>query len=144
MRNSIHKLIDDLKDANSNTRGKGRYCRTEELMNQRDLMMQKNAEILDSINYAKRLQQAILPKDKRLNELLGEHFILYKPKDDIVSGDFYWAANKRRPSLGSRKLIALGHGVPGAMVSGSGCQWIISLFKKKMDCQNLKNVRQAN
>ena len=50
----------------------------------------KQKEIVDSINYAKRIQYALLANDKLLNENLKSHFILFKPKD-IVSGDFYWA-----------------------------------------------------
>ncbi|WP_170227993.1 two-component regulator propeller domain-containing protein [Vicingus serpentipes] len=75
----------------------------------------KNTEILDSINYAKRIQSAILPPTKLVKQYLDQSFILYKPKD-IVAGDFYWM----EPSEG-RVLFAAadctGHGVPGAMVS---------------------------
>jgi len=75
----------------------------------------KNSEILDSIRYAKRIQNAILPTDEMLNHHLENSFVLYKPKD-IVAGDFYWLENKN-----DKILIAVadctGHGVPGAMVS---------------------------
>ncbi|MDF1672943.1 MAG: tetratricopeptide repeat protein [Vicingaceae bacterium] len=76
---------------------------------------QKNKEITDSIQYAKRIQSAILPSDKLVKEYLQNSFILYKPKD-IVAGDFYWME-----SVGNKILFAAadctGHGVPGAMVS---------------------------
>jgi serine phosphatase RsbU (regulator of sigma subunit)/Tfp pilus assembly protein PilF len=76
---------------------------------------EKNHEILDSINYAKRIQSAILPPSKVVKEYLKDSFILYKPKD-IVAGDFYWLEHK-----GNKVLFAAadctGHGVPGAMVS---------------------------
>lgn len=79
---------------------------------------EKNKEITDSINYAKRIQEAILPEKKHLAALLPQSFILYLPKD-IVSGDFYWFTRK-----GSRILIAAadctGHGVPGAFMSMIG------------------------
>jgi len=72
-------------------------------------------EIADSINYAKRIQQAILPSSKQTKELLINSFILYKPKD-VVAGDFYWLEQ-----AGDQVLFAAadctGHGVPGAMVS---------------------------
>ncbi len=76
---------------------------------------EKNREILDSINYAKRIQAAILPPDKLVKEYLQNSFIIYKPKD-IVAGDFYWMEHK------DDKIIfaaadCTGHGVPGAMVS---------------------------
>ncbi len=76
---------------------------------------EKNTEILDSINYAKRIQSAILPPDKLVKEYLQSSFVLYKPKD-IVAGDFYWME-----PVGNSVLFAAadctGHGVPGAMVS---------------------------
>ncbi|MFL5754109.1 MAG: PP2C family protein-serine/threonine phosphatase [Bacteroidia bacterium] len=80
-----------------------------------NLLAQKNKDITDSITYAKRIQQAILPPDNLVKRLLPESFILYKPKD-IVSGDFYWVAE-----WGEHILFAAvdctGHGVPGAFMS---------------------------
>ncbi len=68
-----------------------------------------------SINYAKRLQNAILPSAETVNAALPENFVLYQPKD-IVSGDFYWVS-----SHGNKSLVAAidctGHGVPGALLS---------------------------
>jgi len=82
---------------------------------QKDIVDEKNREITDSIRYAKRLQEAILPPARVVKEYLDNSFILYKPKD-IVAGDFYWMETK-----GDLILIAAadctGHGVPGAMVS---------------------------
>lgn len=72
-------------------------------------------EITDSIAYAKRIQSAILPPRKLVQELLPNSFVLYKPKD-VVAGDFYWMEK-----VGNTTLFAAadctGHGVPGAMVS---------------------------
>lgn len=80
-----------------------------------NLLIQKNKDITDSITYAKRIQQAILPPEKIVKELLPDSFILYKPKD-IVSGDFYWVAE-----VGNMVMFAAvdctGHGVPGAFMS---------------------------
>ena len=82
---------------------------------QKHLVDEKQKEILDSISYAKRLQEAILPPQKFLDENLKSNFILYQPKD-IVAGDFYWAEK-----INNFFFIAVadstGHGVPGAMVS---------------------------
>ncbi len=75
----------------------------------------KNKEILDSINYAKRIQTAILPPDKIIKKSLPNSFILYKPKA-IVAGDFYWFERKDDLSL-IAAADCTGHGVPGAMVS---------------------------
>ncbi len=79
---------------------------------------EKNREIVDSINYAKRLQEAILPPHKLVKQYLNDSFILYKPRD-IVAGDFYWMetiANKLDFLLFA-VADCTGHGVPGAMVS---------------------------
>ena len=80
-----------------------------------NLIEEKNKEITDSITYAKRIQEAILPSASLLNKHLKDGFVFYKPKD-IVAGDFYWMH-----SVGDTILFAVadctGHGVPGAMVS---------------------------
>jgi serine phosphatase RsbU (regulator of sigma subunit) len=82
---------------------------------QKSVIEEKNAEVLASITYARRLQTAILPSVKNWQNILPRSFILYKPKD-IVAGDFYWAEK-----LDGKILFAVadctGHGVPGAMVS---------------------------
>jgi len=82
---------------------------------QKKALEEKTKEILDSISYAKRLQDATLPSLISIKELLPESFVLYKPKD-IVAGDFYWMEQ-----FGDIVLIAAadctGHGVPGALVS---------------------------
>jgi serine phosphatase RsbU (regulator of sigma subunit)/ligand-binding sensor domain-containing protein len=89
--------------------------RTSELRTQKEIVEEKNREILDSINYAKRIQSAILPTDKIVKEYLKDSFILYKPKD-IVAGDFYWMEHKEGKILFAA-ADCTGHGVPGAMVS---------------------------
>jgi tetratricopeptide (TPR) repeat protein len=82
---------------------------------QKHLVEEKNKEITDSIRYAKRIQNAILPPDKVVKESLKESFILYMPKD-IVAGDFYWLETKNNTILYAA-CDCTGHGVPGAMVS---------------------------
>lgn len=85
------------------------------LSEQKQLVEEKNKEILDSINYAKRIQAAILPPLDDFVETLPDSFIFYRPKD-VVAGDFYWLEKK-----GETTLFAVadctGHGVPGALVS---------------------------
>ena len=87
----------------------------EEIEKQHHVLEEKNKEITDSINYAKRIQDAILPPLKLVRGYIPDSFILYEPKD-IVAGDFYWME-------GVNNLIIFaaadctGHGVPGAMVS---------------------------
>ncbi len=75
----------------------------------------KNIEITDSIDYAKTIQDIVLPNSEKLNELLPQHFILYKPKD-IVSGDFYWVGKKGQDII-CAVADCTGHGVPGAFMS---------------------------
>ena len=83
--------------------------------NQRMQLKAQNKEILDSITYAQRLQEAILPSTKVQQKLLPESFILYKPKD-IVAGDFYWM-QEVDDLLYFAVADCTGHGVPGAFVS---------------------------
>lgn len=85
------------------------------IQKQKELVEEHQKEILDSITYAKRLQQAILPPLSYLNQHLPDNFVLYKPKD-IVAGDFYWAEQKKEIIL-IAAADCTGHGVPGAMVS---------------------------
>ncbi len=78
----------------------------------------KNKNILDSINYAEKIQKAILPPAGLLKDLLGEYFLYFKPKD-IVSGDFYWI-RKWKDSVILCVADCTGHGVPGAFMSMLG------------------------
>ncbi|MCB9225315.1 MAG: SpoIIE family protein phosphatase [Crocinitomicaceae bacterium] len=75
----------------------------------------KNKEITDSIQYAKRIQNAILPDNRKVEKCIPNSFILYKPKD-IVAGDFYWMMEHNDQILFA-VADCTGHGVPGAMVS---------------------------
>ena len=87
----------------------------EEIEGQHEVLEEQHREITDSINYAKRIQDAILPPLKLVRGYMPDSFILYQPKD-IIAGDFYWME-------GIDKIIVFaaadctGHGVPGAMVS---------------------------
>lgn len=86
-----------------------------ELEEKNRIISLKNSEIIDSIVYAKRLQEAIMPPQEEIYNNIPESFVLYKPKD-IVAGDFYFAEQR-----GDHFVVAAadctGHGVPGAMVS---------------------------
>lgn len=82
---------------------------------QKSIVEEKNKEITDSINYAKRIQDAILPSQSFLTENFSNGFVLYKPKD-IVAGDFYWV-EKYNQELFIAAADCTGHGVPGAFVS---------------------------
>lgn len=87
----------------------------EQLEEQKAELTRKSNDILDSIKYAKRIQNTILPTETKLGEMFHEHFVFYVPKD-IVSGDFYWA--KKVDHLDVFGVFdCTGHGVPGALVS---------------------------
>lgn len=85
------------------------------LAKQKVIIEDKQKEIVDSINYAKRIQFTLLASDNLLNNQLEDHFVYFEPKD-IVSGDFYWGITK-----GDKSYLAVcdctGHGVPGAFMS---------------------------
>ena len=76
---------------------------------------QKNTDITSSINYAKRLQNGILPSKNFMRQLLPNSFVYFKPKD-IVSGDFYWI-ERTHSKIFFAVVDCTGHGVPGAMMS---------------------------
>jgi serine phosphatase RsbU (regulator of sigma subunit) len=79
---------------------------------------EKNKNITDSINYAKRIQEAMLPEKKVLEQLFPNAFVLFLPKD-IVSGDFYWFAEYENYRFAAA-VDCTGHGVPGAFMSMIG------------------------
>lgn len=82
---------------------------------QKDEVEEKQKEIIDSINYAKRIQHTLLANEALITNYLPNHFVLFKPKD-IVSGDFYWAAKKDNHYY-LAVCDSTGHGVPGAFMS---------------------------
>jgi serine phosphatase RsbU (regulator of sigma subunit) len=100
----------------------------DKVMQQRDQIVRQKEEITDSILYARRIQNAILPPEEFRKSILPENFILNKPRD-IVSGDFYWMAKI------DHKVIAVaadctGHGVPGAFMSMLGVTFLNEIVNK--------------
>ena len=89
--------------------------RTEELAQQKARAEEILSDLQDSISYALRIQQAILPSEQERKEVIYDSAVFYQPRD-VVSGDFYWFK-----SVGSRRMFAAidctGHGVPGAFLS---------------------------
>jgi tetratricopeptide (TPR) repeat protein len=106
----------------------------EEIDLKNKIVEEKNKNITDSINYARRIQAALLASDTLLEKNLPEYFILYKPKD-IVSGDFYWAANSKSSGESEEFLICTGdctgHGVPGAFMSLLGVSSLNEIVLEK-------------
>ena len=91
------------------------HLRTVEISNKNNELEEKQKEILDSIHYAKRIQNTLLAHHDFLNENLPTNFVYFQPKD-IVSGDFYWAT-KHDDNFYLAVCDSTGHGVPGAFMS---------------------------
>lgn len=92
--------------------------RNKQLEETKKIIEEKNKDILDSIRYARRIQEAIMPEKELLNYYFPEAFIFYQPKD-IVSGDFYWFLEKYHKFF-IAAVDCTGHGVPGAFMSVIG------------------------
>jgi ligand-binding sensor domain-containing protein/serine phosphatase RsbU (regulator of sigma subunit) len=98
---------------------------------QKELLSKRNKSIEDSLNYAQRIQKAMLPTSRAFKSLLPESFILHKPKD-IVSGDFYWIS-EFKGKIYFAAVDCTGHGVPGAFMSIIGFE----LFRKIVNMQHI-------
>ena len=100
-----------------------------ELKKAYDIIEEKNSDITASINYASRIQRAILPNPSDIRGLASKLFLVYFPKD-IVSGDFYWFTQA------GKKLILVaadctGHGVPGALMSMLGMSFLEEIVNSR-------------
>jgi ligand-binding sensor domain-containing protein/serine phosphatase RsbU (regulator of sigma subunit) len=131
-KNSLANLAWELQDKN------------EEITAQRNEIERQKKEITDSILYAQRIQQAVLPSQEQIKDLFSEFFIFNRPKS-IVSGDFYWATR-----AGKHRIIAIvdctGHGVPGGFMSMLGVLMlneVISLRGIFDPAQALNQLRQG-
>jgi len=114
--------VDYIKKPYNFSELKARVSTHVQLKRSRDILIScyteidmQNKQIMESIAYAERIQKSMLPGKAQLKKILGEYFLIYRPRD-IISGDFYWIRK-----LGSKFLLAVvdctGHGVPGAMMS---------------------------
>jgi serine phosphatase RsbU (regulator of sigma subunit) len=107
-----------------------------ELLNNHETVNQQKKNILESIHYAQRIQNAVLTPTDVIESMLPDHFILYKPRD-IVSGDYYWMTQ-----IGKKTIVAVadctGHGVPGAFMSMLG----ITLLNQNVKNHELKHANE--
>ncbi|MEX2484404.1 MAG: SpoIIE family protein phosphatase [Brumimicrobium sp.] len=85
------------------------------IQNKNKILQDTQKDFLDSVNYAQKLQEAILPNQDKIKEYVRDSFILYKPKD-IVSGDAYWLS-RTKEHLFIAAIDCTGHGIPGAMLT---------------------------
>jgi ligand-binding sensor domain-containing protein/serine phosphatase RsbU (regulator of sigma subunit) len=99
---------------------------------QKQVVEEKHKEITDSINYAERIQRALLASKALLDENLNDYFIVFKPKD-VVSGDFYWATKLSNNNFALVTADSTGHGVPGAIMSILN----ISCLEKSVEVEKL-------
>jgi len=95
---------------------------------QRDIALKQKKEITDSIHYAQRIQEAVLPSKKMFVNYIEDYFIFFKPKD-IVSGDFYWMT-RVEDKLIVTAADCTGHGVPGAFMSMLGVTFLNEIINK--------------
>ena len=93
------------------------------------LIEKRNEEITDSIRYAQTIQESILPTDKEIKRSIGEHYVIYQPKD-IVSGDFYWIGYNEGYQYAA-VVDCTGHGVPGAFMSMVGSSLLREILYEK-------------
>ncbi|MES2800236.1 MAG: tetratricopeptide repeat protein [Bacteroidota bacterium] len=100
----------------------------DKIEQQKSLLELRNKEIVESIRYAQRIQQAVLKEEHHVSEHLPEHFIFYRPKD-IVSGDFYWAQEKEGV-LYVAAADCTGHGVPGGFLTMLGIAFLNEIISK--------------
>jgi len=139
----IFKQFKEKQKANKLLKGQNEKINQQkiEIEAQRDLAHQQKNDITDSIEYAKRIQSALLPPLNFIKRNLPEHFILFKPRD-IVSGDFYWMMNKD-----GKIIIAAadctGHGVPGAFMSMLGTAFLNEIVNKITENKHIYSL-QAN
>ncbi len=103
--------------------------RTAQVVKQKEILEVQKQEITDSIQYASRIQRAILPTESLINSILKDYFILYKPRD-IVSGDFFWATSKD-DKVFLTVADCTGHGVPGAFMSMLGVSFLNEIVNEK-------------
>lgn len=96
---------------------------------QKKILEEKNTEITDSINYAKKIQAALIPSELEFTSNFSESFVLFKPKD-IVSGDFYWIT-KRDNFIFYATADCTGHGVPGGFMTMLGISFLDEIINEK-------------
>ena len=113
-----------LRNANQLLREK--EMASTEISRQKEELMLKNRNITDSINYARRIQLAMMPNSRKFQYLFPDSFVYYRPKD-IVSGDFYWV-NQRNDKVFLAVIDCTGHGVPGAFMSIIGYELLRNII----------------
>ncbi|MCF8381384.1 MAG: SpoIIE family protein phosphatase [Bacteroidales bacterium] len=105
--------------------------RTAEVVKKNEIITLKNRDIMDSIQYAKRIQSALLPAEDAILSKGLDGFILFLPRD-IVSGDFYWISHRNELTI-TMVADCTGHGVPGAFLSMLGVAFLENIMRENTD-----------
>ncbi|MBK9799234.1 MAG: SpoIIE family protein phosphatase [Bacteroidetes bacterium] len=113
-----------------------------ELKKQKEIIEQKNRDITDSIEYARNVQNLILPTEVEFKNYFPSSFVLYKPKS-IVSGDFYWM-HKTEKCLLIAAIDCTGHGIPGAMMSFLGYNLLENVVRGKSSFEPSLILKELN
>lgn len=116
--------------------------RTNQLAVKNAELAEKNKDITDSIHYAKRIQDAILPANQVVHRYLPDAFVFFKPKD-IVSGDFYYVDRKGNHTLFAA-IDCTGHGVPGAFMSIVGYNVLLQAIESTPDHNPAELLKKLN
>lgn len=118
--------------------------KNELIYKQKEQIEQKNILIMDSIDYAKNIQDAILPPESMLTKHFSQSFVFYKPKD-IVSGDFFWLyEEKENECIWVAAADCTGHGVPGAFMSLLGFIMLDDTAHKKNQATPAEVLQEVN
>ncbi len=132
----IIMIADNLKEANLSVE------------TQKNIIERKNKDILSSINYASRIQNALLPPNRLFKDTFTDFVLYYKPRD-IVSGDFYWLKTTTHPETNEPVIYVgvadcTGHGVPGAFMTVIGHELIEQVFTNITWIEPLAVLEQLN
>ncbi len=103
----------------------------EEAINQRDIISKQKQDLIDDLQYARFVQNAILPSHEVLNNLFSDYFVYDQPRN-LVSGDFFWVARKN-----GKKILAVGdctgHGMSGALMTMAGTAFLNEIVRNSED-----------
>lgn len=114
----------------------------KQLINLNQELELKNKQVSDSINYACRIQEAVLPLKENIDSILPEHFVFFKPRD-IVSGDFYWIKQ-----IEDKAIVMLGdctgHGIPGAFMSMLGISFLNEITSEYIEYNPAHIITELN
>lgn len=139
---SKHQIEIEYKSNELSQQNSEILAQRDEIQSQHTRISQIVFNITESINYAEKIQLALLPSDQIINEYFSDFFIFYKPKD-IVSGDFYWIV-KQNQNIYFTVADCTGHGVPGAFMSMLGISYLNEIIARNENIlpgQVLNNLR---